>query len=181
MSLENYALAGLVLAILGIFGVEEVRIANLQSEVAHVERQWADDRALAERTVRLQAQKLGDIQATHAAQQQEREDAWNKKQSELEARRRADAGTIVGLRGDIAAYTARGPAGDQADPAACQRAWDRLDTLGGLLAEGVELVVEGRQRVEARDAEVKLLVDQLTADRAAIDSARGESGAAPGL
>jgi hypothetical protein len=155
---------------LGI-GLQEVRVASTKAELANTARMWALDRANRTDLVRKLVEHNAETSARHAVQQQEMEDAFTKEKLALERRARSDADTARGLRAQLAAYTSRGSAGDQADPASCQRARDRLEALGGLFAEGVELVVEGRGIVERRDAEVKRLVDQITADRAAVEAA----------
>ena len=158
------AIAALGAAVAG----QEARVQITKTNTEKVRREWSEDRearhAAALRLVEFNAK----LQSEHAAAQQESEDAFNKEKLALERRVRDGSATAQWLRSQLAAYTARGGAGGETDAAACERAQHRLAQVGELLAEGVELLVEGRGIVERRDAEVKRLVDQITADRAAL-------------
>lgn len=141
-----------------------------QRDVARVER--ADLKAAAEKlradtaeVARKDAVIVGEKQFTHATNQQENVDVYAQKIATLEAARRADAVTAVSLRSTIAAYVANSRTQTQSDPATCQRQDDRLSTLGELLAEGADLVAEGRQLVRRRDAEIGLLLPLIVNDR----------------
>jgi hypothetical protein len=155
--------------VVGALGVQEFRIAKIETELADARGTLAEERASAEAAARDWAEQKVELQAQHAKFQQEFEDEWNREKARMDERRRADAAVVAGLRNKIAAFTARGGAAGQADTAPPERAADRLEALGRVFQEGVELVVEGRDIVERRDAEVKRLVDQIAADRAACD------------
>lgn len=151
---------------------QEARVQSAKMDTEKVRREWAQDQSARQSAARLLVEHNAKLQREHAALQQDSEDAFTKEKQALERRLRDSTSTAGRLRDQLAAYTARGGAGSETDPVACERARDRLEALGGLLASGIELVVEGRGIVERRDAEVKRLVDQITADRAAVSGVK---------
>jgi hypothetical protein len=160
-----------IAALTVVVGVQEVRVQRAQAETSKVKLDFATDQAQRQEVARKLIEENGRLQTEHAAKQQELETRYAKQKTDYENRRRADAATVGRLRDQLATYTARGDAPDHTEPVACQRAGDRLEALGGLFAEGVELVVEGRGIVERRDAEVIRLLGQIGADRAACSPA----------
>lgn len=160
------AIAGLGVALAG----QEVRVQVAKSATEKVRREWAEDRSARQESARKMIEFNAKLQSDHAAAQQESEHAFNQQKLALERRLRDSTSTAGRLRDQLATFTARGGAWDQTDPVTCERAQHRLESVGGLLASSVELLVEGRGIVEKRDAEVRRLVDQITADRSAIDT-----------
>ena len=180
-------LGGIVL-VAGALGVQEFRIAKIEAELADTKGTLATERANADRAAREWAEQKAVLQAQHAADQQELQDDWTREKARMDERRRTDAADLARLRNKLAAFTARGGDAGQADAAPVERAADRLEALGGLFAEGLELLVEGRDIVERRDAEVKLLIEQIRIDRAACEAKptaestaeKGDSGGVEG-
>lgn len=140
---------------------------HLQLDAADADRQTADERTARESAARLHETKLAAREQTHATEQQEKDNAFTTEKSTLQARVAAERQRAGSLREQLAAATTRGGAGGEADPAACQRAFARLETLGRLAGEGVELLVEGRGLLEQRDLDVQRLFNQVTVDRKA--------------
>ena len=70
------------------------------------------------------------------------------------------------------AATAKQPTKNHADTVGCERDRDRLEALGQLAGEGVELLAEGRNLLQQRDHEVALLLDQIRLDRASCEAPR---------
>lgn len=148
--------------------VQQARIGALRASLAHAEAEVANERAKRAQEALQHAQTLAAAAAEHATRQQEAEHVWNQEKARLAAGRRNDADLVRRLRAQIAAAVpAHGRAADHADPAAGKRQEHSTDDLAGILAEGVELVAEGRRLVEQRDSEVSRLLVQISADRAA--------------
>jgi len=152
-------------AIVAVLGVQQYRIASLEADLAKAGQAASDERVAREQAAREHAEQMASLAARHAQSQQTLENTYAEKIAALEDRRRADARELAGLRGTIATYAASGRRPGETDAAALERATDRLNVLAGILAEGVELVVEGRGIVERRDAEVIRLLEQIKLDR----------------
>lgn len=172
LTIKDYVLGAAIAALTVAVGIQSVRLSAAQRQTAEVRAEWAKETAQHEAAARKLIAFNAKLQADHAAAQQQLEENHAKKLAEIERRRRSDLATAGRMRDQIAAYTTRGADDPATDAATCERARDRLQSIGGLLAESVELLVEGRSLVEKRDAEVKRLADQITADRAALDAAR---------
>lgn len=157
-------------ALVTVIGVQQVRVANLKTDVATLEQVAARDDAARQKAARLDADEKRALQAQHAAQQQENTDAFTIKLTALQAARAADASTVVGLRRDLASYAARGGRAGETDAARASRAEDRLAALAGLLDQGIGLVGESRGVVGQRDAEVAVLLQQIHIDRRACST-----------
>lgn len=152
----------------GAVAVQTLRLHDEQADHVETVAKWSNERAAHDRVALQYREKIAAIGQQHAVEQQLLEESYAKRIKSLEDQRRADIAATVRLRDIIAAYAAPGRSGGaETDAAAIQRAADRLNTLAGLLQEGVELVVEGRGIVERRDAEVARLIDQITIDRKA--------------
>lgn len=144
-----------------------VQNLHLQLDAADAGRVTADERTARESAARLHETKLAAREQTHATEQQEKDNAFTTEKSTLQARVAAEQQRAGSLREQLAVATTRGGAGGETDPAACQRAFARLETLGRLAGEGVELLVEGRGLLEQRDLDVQRLFNQVTVDRKA--------------
>ena len=162
------AVGALLTALIVTIAIQQARIGSLRASLAQSEAQVATGLAERSETARRHAETLSAAQAAHATQQQEAEHAFSLETTRLAGARRDDASLVDRLRAQIATKlpAARGPAG-QTDSFAGIHHRDAGGNLAGLLAEGVELVVEGRRLVEQRDAEVTLLRAQIDADRTA--------------
>ncbi len=157
-----------IAVLVGLLGVQQVRVDNLKVEVIAEKKKASDLRADAERVAREHREKIGQLERDHAANQTTLEKNYANTIKALEDQRRADNVAAGRMRDIIAAYAAPGDLrGGQVDAAAIERAIHRLETLGGLLAEGAGLAIEGRGIVQRRDAEVTRLLDQIRIDRAA--------------
>lgn len=161
MNWRNVAIVALVV----LAGLQHVRISDLRSDLAEAGQAASDERVAREAAAREHAEEKAALAAQHAQSQQTLEDTYAKRIADLESRRGSDARELDRLRGTVAAYAATGRRPGETDAAALERANHRLATLGQLLDEGVQLVVESRQLVERRDAEVSRLLEQIKLDR----------------
>lgn len=141
-------------------------------QVARLERDVARAEAAAARLEAAQKQALLDnaneklaLIAKHDEAIKTAEKTHAEKLAAAEVRARADAATVGRLRNQIADYANRGGtcAVASAEPDGRE---SPAQVLGGLLAESLELLAEGRALHELRDAEMNLLFDQIDADRA---------------
>ena len=112
------------------------------------------------------------VERAHAAAQQRIADDFAREKQKMEDARIADAAVARSLRDRLAAATAKQPAKNHADTVECERDRDRLEALGQLAGEGVELLAEGRNLLQQRDHEVALLLDQIRLDRASCEAPR---------
>lgn len=144
-----------------------VQNLHLQLDAADAGRATADERTARQSAARIYETKLAAREQTHATEQQEKENAFTTAKSDLQRRADGERARADGLRDRLAAATARSGAGSEADPVACQRAFDRLEALGGMAGEGVQLIVEARHLLRQRDLDVQRLFDQVKIDRKA--------------
>lgn len=162
----RYWYAGVIAALVALLGVQQVRIAHAQAQVATLKQTAAELVADREKVALAHATHIASLQLDHAAQQQQQEIGYARKINDLETRRRAAAGESERLRHAIFQYAASGSLrGGEVDTPTAERAADRLDKLSSLLAEGTNLLEEGRGVVERRDAEVGRLLEQIGLDR----------------
>jgi len=169
---SNYVIGALLgLLVLGGLGMagQQTRISGLKADLAQAQAERSEEIAAGERAARLHAEHINQLQTAHAAEQQERENAFAQAQQALERTRAADRARAVSLRHQLEAATAAGSRPrDHADPVACERDATRLDELGRLAGEGVELLEEGRGLLNQREAELIHLQGQLQLDRKAL-------------
>ena len=164
--------AALVLALFGLCGwYHTAKVARLQSQIADLTRAKAEEVAERQRVAREHVEELAALAAQHAAQQQEKEDAYQADRQRLARDRAAAAADARGLREQLAASTARDRPGPAPDASTCERDQDRLERLGRLAGEGAELLVEAQGLLAERDAAVRRLADQVQIDRAAVSAA----------
>lgn len=169
-----WAAGAVVLAVIVMLGLQ---VANLKTEVqaqktlvAQREKTIADIRAEHEIARGNWLDEKATLQRVHAVNSQKAND-------DFQALRQQDARAAAALRDDnkrlrnqILGHASVTRAEGESDTALAGRAADRLAGYGVLVSEGVELAEEARQLLRQRDAEVKLLKDQVTADRAACSS-----------
>lgn len=141
-----------------------------QAELAELKAVMAAQTAAAEKAARRAAEEKLALVAEHNRKTQESENAFIQERAAAQDRARADATTVDRLRNKIASYTSGGGRADQTATATHVDLSDRLATIGGLLGESLGLLVEGRNIIERRDAEVMLLRTQIEIDRAACQS-----------
>ncbi|ABX36089.1 hypothetical protein Daci_3453 [Delftia acidovorans SPH-1] len=146
-----------------------LRNLGLQRNLADAGRQAAELTASRESAARAHETQLAKREQQHAADQQTKEENYAKDKESLGRQLVAEQRTAGRLRDQLAYATARGRSGDPTDAVACQRTFDRLEALGGLAGEGVELLVEGRGLLQQRDLDVQRLLDQVTLDRQACE------------
>ena len=148
-------------------GVQQVRVANAHTELADEQKARAEETAGRMQVALAYTGELRLRESKHAADQQQKEEAYATQLAEVKTAGAADRADSLRVRGQLAAYAAGGRRPGETDAAACQRAQDRLPRIGALLAEGVELEAESRQLIRQRDAEVELLLGQIMTDRTA--------------
>lgn len=158
------------LAVASVFGVEELRIANLHTDLAQEKTQRADETAERTQLVLDHEISIGKITRQHAADQQTKDDNYAAKITDLKSAAVRGAADARGLRIKLATFTASARQPGETDAAASERAQHRLGLVGALLEESIELEAESREIIERRDAEVARLLDQVLLDRAAIET-----------
>jgi hypothetical protein len=147
--------------------VKRAEVRRLENAFALAKAEWAEENQRRERLAREAAQLNADLQARHAAAQQElvREHALELDRARIaadDARRGADE-----LRGELEAFTAAGSWGPGADAAACGDLRDRLAKTGRLLGRADRAAERFAGRAEKHLAEAWLLKRQIEADRSA--------------
>jgi hypothetical protein len=170
--ISHYVIGGLLLVIAlmaaGLM-LQLGQIKSLKLKLAEVKLMHAEEVAARERAARVYAETINQLQTNHATQQQERESEFIKTKARLEGERAADRARAVGLRQQLEAATSAGDRqGSDVDAATCQRDRDRLEALGRLAGEGLELLEEGRGLLSQREAELTHLLGQLQLDRQAL-------------
>lgn len=138
-----------------------VEVSTLAAKAEKLRADTAD-------TSRKDSEKVGAKQFAHSSTQQEIVNAYTQKIAALETARLADALGANSMRNTIANYVTSGRSESAGDPATCQRDKDRLDTLAELLTTGADLVIEGRQLIQRRDAEISLLLPLIANDRSLL-------------
>lgn len=147
-------------------------------QVARLERDLARAAAAAAKLEADQKQALLDhaneklaLIGQHNAAVAAAEKTYAEKLAAAEVRARSDAAVVGRLRNQIAEYARRGGTCKPAAPVP-DGGKSAAEVLGGLLAESLELLEEGRRLNELRDAEMSLLFEQIDADRAACGGKR---------
>lgn len=147
-------------------GIQTVRLAEAKAAHETTKRAHAEALAENERIAREAAAEDQRLMAKHATRQQETTHAFEIKVRELERDGAAVRSQLDRVRKSIAGYADRpAPGADHA--AASAGAGDRLETIGGLVVTGSELVAEARVIIQRRDAEVSFLYGLLSNDREA--------------
>ena len=109
-----------------------LKMAQLEAELAEAKLSAATERTDREIAARLHEANLAKREQTHATKQQEKEDDYSAEKLALEKRVAAERAASNSLRTQLASATARANAGSATDPVACERAFNRLEELGGL-------------------------------------------------
>ena len=169
--LLKYWYAFVIALLLAAIGVQQARGADAEAVLAEPQLAAETLRADREQAAREHRDKLDEVRSTHAASVKEKDDEFSTTIADLEGKRAAALADARSLRQQLAAATARGRPRTETGPAACERDGHRLEALGELAGEGAELLVEAQGLLNRRDAEVKRLLDQIAADRAAIEKA----------
>lgn len=140
---------------------------HLRLDIAEQARTVAASESVREAVARDHEAKLAKREHQHAVEQQLKEDEYEKAKSVLENRVSIERSRAAGVRSQLAAATARSGSGSETDPVDCGRSFNRLEALGQLAGEGVELLGEGRGLLEQCRLDVQRLWDQIEVDRAA--------------
>jgi hypothetical protein len=148
-------------------GAQQVRVANLKTDLATEGRARATESAKRTQLALDHTVAIGKLQSQHAADQQQKDDKYAQQLHNLQAAGAVARADAQRLRGKLATFTSGAVQTGETDATAGQRARDRLPLVGALLAEGVELEAESRGIIQRRDAEVGHLADQIRIDRAA--------------
>lgn len=149
-------------------GVTSVQLSHERLVHANLVRDVAKAAGVAEHVAREDAQKIADLRAQHATNQQENINEARKREVARVARERALAADNERLRNDILAASRRRETAP--DAASRGRDGDLAGQLGGDLAEAVGLQGEAEAALRRRDDEVRLLLRQIHTDRAAVDA-----------
>lgn len=166
-----------IAALVAFVGVQQVRIAGYQADIATVKGERDQDRAALAQAALDHKAAIDKLEDDHAAAQQLKENEYAADAKKREAARLAAVAESGRLRGKLAAYANSGVRAGETDAAAYQRAADRLNVVSGLLDESIDLVTEGRSIIEQRDSEVANLLRQIKIDRAACEARVSAGGA----
>lgn len=165
--LDNWLL--IPLAIVSFLFVNEMRqVWDLKLELSDTQRAYAEERQAAERAARVYDIKVAKVKDQHAIDQQDKEDRYVQRETILASERDAAVRNAGRLRDQLAAATRRETNGTEADPAACRADQARLESLGQLAGEGVELLEEGRQLLGTTELQLDRAIEQITIDRKAV-------------
>lgn len=140
---------------------------NLRLDAKDAARQVVEERDLRLNAARAWETQLAKREREHAKAQQEKDDVFTNEKLALQGRIAVERNNAGRLRQQLAAATTRASSGSSTDPTACERAFARLETIGGLVGEGAELLAEGPGILQQRDLDVQRLWDQVTVDRKA--------------
>jgi len=149
-------------------GVQQVRIANAHTALATEQKARADETIERQNLVIAHGEKLREVESKHAADQQEKDEKYANQISTIKAAGANDRADANRLRRQLADFTTSTTRPGETDAVACQRAKDRLQSVGALLGEGIDLEAESRELIKQRDAEIELLLGQIRLDRKAI-------------
>lgn len=156
--------AAIALAVLALIAC--MKLVQKDAEISQLKLTAARELADRQADARAFEAKLGQQERAHAAAQQEKDESYASESRKLQTQLAAERGTSGRLRKQLENATAGTNSGSAADPVACQRAFDRLETLGRLAGEGIELLTEGRGILRQRDLDVQRVLEQVGIDRA---------------
>jgi hypothetical protein len=166
--IPGWAYALIVAAVLAFGGVQTVRLAGSQTDMAELKMAAEKDRGDRLALVAAHNLKIGKMQADHAKIQQEIIGGYTDQILKLQGERTLAVARVDRVRNDAAAAAARDRATAGSDPAAAKRLADRNEVLYTLVAEGFDLVEQGRGILGERDAAVEALKSLIANDRKAI-------------
>ena len=144
-------------------------VLALKADVAGLKTQAAEQRAAAEQAARNYEVTLAKKEHEHASAQQKQEDAYAEERALLARQRNDERDAVVRLRDKLTAATRNRPTSD-VDTAGGRCDGSRLEELGRLAGEGVEVVAEGRAILRERDSQVTRLLAQIRLDREACST-----------
>lgn len=158
----------IIIALMGAsVGVERIQVANAKANLATEKAARAVETQQRTKLALDHAEQLLTIKSKHAAEQQQKEEAYATQLLAAKTAGIADRADAQRMRNKLAAFTSGTARPGDTDATACKRAQDRLPRVGALLAEGVELEAESRELIRQRDAEINLLLGQINIDRSA--------------
>lgn len=157
------------LGLAALVGIQQYRVDGLKLELASVQLEQAQAaKASAEQSKEQTEEKAGAL-LSHASQQQDNVYEYTQTIQKLETGRAADAARIASLQHDLRA-TATRHAQAATDAAACRNLADRHQGLGELAARSAGVIGRSIELVQQRDAEVKLLKQQVQTERGLVES-----------
>jgi hypothetical protein len=160
--------AALVLAVLLVVQTGRLQLEQTQHQALKVS--VAQDLAKRTGAALTGEQRTATKERTHAASTQENADEFTISQPVRDAIARAEFAAAERLRLGAERRAATYYAQAQADAAACRDLADRHATYDAHIVRGAGVVAGLRADLGRRDAEVKLLRDQIDADRALLDT-----------
>lgn len=169
---KAYLLGGVVVALVSLAGVQTLRLAGADEQLAGQRAAAAQLEADRTRVALADALRTSEKMAAFAAAQQGISDALNKETAARLAAEHSNGELAAGLRGAFATaarYRTAAAAGCPDSGTGSDRpvALDGLFAeAGDLLAVGVSLQEEARSLVQRRDSEVKALSEEAAALRA---------------
>lgn len=168
-----WAAIGVLLVLLGL---QEVRVASVKVELAHEVADRAQENAMRWRVATVQAQRLQNLQAQHAVDQQKELDRHEKTVREISAERYAAGVRAERMRIKSTVFTTVAQQPGEVDSPSCVVAKHRLQQLGALEVEGSGLLDEAREIIRERDSQVVTLLGVIRADRAACSAPPSAAG-----
>lgn len=151
-------------------GVQTTRVAVAQKDLAVEVQERAVETTERTQLALANQVKVSKIKSEHAASQQLKDENYAKQINQLRADNAVYTADSQRLRNKVSAFASGAVRAGETNAAACQRAVDRLPAIGALLGQSVELEAESRAVIKQRDAEVKMLLDQIRIDRKACGS-----------
>jgi hypothetical protein len=163
-----YALA--CAALVALLGVQTVRLDGSKVEVAQLHQQAEKDRADRAQLEAAHNLQIADMQAKHAATQQEIISGYTDLHLKTVAERDAALHRADGVHVAAEAAAGRDRAASPSDPAACERLRNENAALNGLVDQGYRLVVEGRSLVRDAASGIETLKAVIENDRKLLEA-----------
>ena len=153
------------------FIVEDRRHNATRAELAEAKVAAAKLEADQKQALLEHEQQKAALVKAHGEKISQAEKTYAEKLAAVEVRARADTAAVGRLRNQLAEYARRGST-CRTTPVVSDGSVSAAEHLSYLLAESIDLLAEGRKLHAERDAEVRLLLDQIDADRAACSGKR---------
>lgn len=172
--------------LLALIGLQQMRVMDRDTEiekqkgiVTQREKTLADVNAVAAQAREAWAKEKSDLQAAHAVNQQKANDEHKTTTAAIAQRSAALRADNERLRNQVRGYAAVTRTEGESDASLAGRTGHRLAVVATLLDEGVGLEAESRRVIETRDAEVRLLLAQIAADREACTPTPAVASSSP--
>lgn len=151
---------------------QRVEAAGAARALSALQAQDSKDAAERERVARVDADQVSRAQFRHAEITQENSNEQARRDAARVAHDRELADDNQRLRNIVDTYASGDRREGETDAAACRRDADHAKRLGELLGEALDLSREGESLVRRRDDEVTRLLEQISADRRAVQEAQ---------